>query len=110
MQTNKKNKMNKQTKLILGVGVVGVAAYLVWKSQQPKANQTGGVSQVPSCEQQCKEAVNAGTASNYNSCLSLCKEKTAATLNMPRYINTPRQFCPAGQIKNSDGKCVYRTR
>lgn len=33
--------MNKQTKLILGVGVVGVAAYLIWKSQQPKANATG---------------------------------------------------------------------
>ena len=45
--------MNKQTKLILGVGVVGVAAYLIWKSQQQKetflpehspvwANQTAG--------------------------------------------------------------------
>lgn len=33
--------MNKQTQMLLGVGVVGVAAYLIWKSQQPKANQTG---------------------------------------------------------------------
>ena len=29
--------MNKQTKMLVGVGLVGVAAYLLWKSQQPKA-------------------------------------------------------------------------
>lgn len=33
--------MTKKTQLIVGVGVVGVAAYLIWKSQQPKSNQTG---------------------------------------------------------------------
>jgi hypothetical protein len=33
--------MNKQTKMLLGVGAVGVAAYLIWKSQQPKANAGG---------------------------------------------------------------------
>ena len=33
--------MNKQTKMLLGVGVLGVAAYLIWKSQQEKSNQTG---------------------------------------------------------------------
>lgn len=33
--------MDKQTKMLLGVGVVGVAAYLIWKNQQPKANQIG---------------------------------------------------------------------
>jgi hypothetical protein len=29
--------MTKQTKMLVGVGLVGVAAYLLWKSQQPKA-------------------------------------------------------------------------
>jgi hypothetical protein len=32
--------MTKQTKMLVGVGLVGVAAYLLWKSQQPKATTT----------------------------------------------------------------------
>jgi len=35
--------MNKNQQLLLGVGVVGVAGYLYWKSKQPKANYGGGV-------------------------------------------------------------------
>jgi hypothetical protein len=35
-------KMTKQTKMLLGVGVVGVAAYLIWKqNQKPKQNFFG---------------------------------------------------------------------
>jgi len=30
-------KMTKQTKMLVGVSLVGVATYLIWKSQQPKA-------------------------------------------------------------------------
>jgi hypothetical protein len=32
--------MDKKTKMWLGVGVVGVGAYLLWKSKQPKATTT----------------------------------------------------------------------
>ena len=35
--------MNKNQQLLLGVGVVGVAGYLYWKSKQAKANYGGGV-------------------------------------------------------------------
>jgi len=35
--------MNKNQQLLLGVGVVGLAAFLYHKSKQPKANLAGGV-------------------------------------------------------------------
>jgi hypothetical protein len=35
--------MNKNQQLLLGVGVVGLAAFLYHKSRQPKANYGGGV-------------------------------------------------------------------
>lgn len=35
--------MNKNQQLLLGVGVVGLAAFLYHKSKQPKANYGGGV-------------------------------------------------------------------
>ena len=41
--------MDKKTQLLLGVGVVGVAAYLIWKNQQPKANQIGTRSRITKC-------------------------------------------------------------
>jgi hypothetical protein len=33
--------MNKQTKLLLGVGLVGVGAYMLWKKNQPKTAFAG---------------------------------------------------------------------
>jgi hypothetical protein len=33
--------MDKNTKMLLGVGAVAVIGYLVWKNNQPKANLTG---------------------------------------------------------------------
>lgn len=35
--------MNKQTKLILGVALVGVAGYMLWKQSSTTASLTGGV-------------------------------------------------------------------
>ena len=35
--------MTKQTKMLVGVGLIGVAAYLIWKSQQPKPTTTSFV-------------------------------------------------------------------
>lgn len=35
--------MNKQTKTLVMVGVVGVGAYLIWKQMKPKASFSGGV-------------------------------------------------------------------
>jgi hypothetical protein len=35
--------MTKQTKMLVGVGLLGVAAYLLYKSQQPKPTTTSFV-------------------------------------------------------------------
>jgi len=35
--------MTKQTKMLVGVGLVGVATYLLWKSSQPKVTTTSFV-------------------------------------------------------------------
>jgi hypothetical protein len=48
--------MNKQTKLLIGLGLVGIGGYLYWKSTQKKANLTKSVKPVkspvtPSCQQ-----------------------------------------------------------
>lgn len=79
--------MNKQTKMLLGLGVVGVAAYFIWKSQQPKANQIGGPKKVKipaidtaSCAYQCRNEskkrslyqIIIGTESNYDACVGSC--------------------------------------
>jgi hypothetical protein len=39
--------MDKKTKMWLGVGVVGVGAYLLWKSKQPKATTTTTTTTAP---------------------------------------------------------------
>ena len=33
--------MNKKTKMLLAIAVIGVAGYYYWKSKQPKANYAG---------------------------------------------------------------------
>jgi hypothetical protein len=48
--------MTKQTKILVGLGLVGVAAYLLYKSSQPKAtaNASGGKkSSIPNCTKGC---------------------------------------------------------
>jgi hypothetical protein len=36
--------MNKKTKMLLAVAVIGVAGYYYWKSKQPKGNYSGLMS------------------------------------------------------------------
>ena len=51
--------MTKQTKMLVGVGLLGVATYLLWKSSQPKAtaNASGKIlgkkSSIPNCSKGC---------------------------------------------------------
>jgi hypothetical protein len=55
--------MTNQTKMLLGLGVVGVAGYLYWKSTQPKAfaNQTGGAL---TASGKCKGKTKGGYVAN----------------------------------------------
>jgi hypothetical protein len=59
--------MDKKTKMILGVGVLGVAAYLIWKSQQPKntagllSTRTGAFSTEASKKCPCQNVKSTNT-------------------------------------------------
>ena len=70
--------MNKQTKTILGLAVLGVAGYLLWKNtQQPKKNVAGGPGGINyrcrACIDRC--LMNGGTSVNrcrYETCRTVC--------------------------------------
>ena len=72
--------MTKQTKMLVGVSLVGVATYLIWKSQQPKvtANASGKSGKTLggiSCNKGCKDGKCV-----WNGRVLDCKE---ATMNFP---------------------------
>ena len=73
--------MTKQTKILIGLGVVGVAGYLYWKSQPKKANLTSAKTG-PGRTCPCKSRVEEG---NYMIC-----DNVASGINgrCPKLVNS----------------------
>jgi DnaJ-class molecular chaperone len=78
--------MTKNTKILIGVGVVGVGAYLLWKSQQKKsfANLVAPTDFVKKC---CGHT--AMITRNGNDIYSCCNGKSVA----PASDNQPCEKC-----------------
>ena len=60
-------KLNKQTKMLLGLGVVALGGYLVWKQTQKKSfmGMDGCQSQFERCYSECDK--------NNSRCIELCR-------------------------------------
>ena len=93
--------MDKKTKLYIGIGLLGVGAYLYWKSTQPKANAIGSRTE-PKEVTACKRACSG--SSDYTACMGQCLTKSNSTLSKVSAIGNKTSssvLCPA--CKN--GKC-----
>ena len=80
--------MDKKTKMLLGVGILAVAGYLVWQSQQPKANAIGAKTEpkeVTACRRAC-----AGSSDNIN-CMGQCLDR--ATQNKQNVFANANGSC-----------------
>jgi len=64
--------MDNKTKILIGLGIVGVGGYLYWKSTQKKAN-VSGTKIIPNCNVQCTGS------SNFQVCLDTCQTVGATT-------------------------------
>jgi hypothetical protein len=95
--------MDKQTKLYIGIGLLGVGAYLYWKSQQPKANAIGAKTEpkeYTACRRACANSLD------YTACMGQCLDKSTSTLSKANATGnkispSTSVLCPA--CKN--GKC-----
>ena len=99
--------MNKNTKMILGVGAVAIVGYLVWKQMsQPKAafaNLTapggGGLGESPDSNKCCghtSKVANAESPSGFT--FTCCGGQSAPYSN-----GNPCSGCPGGKPKTGGG-------
>ena len=70
--------MDKKTKMLLGVGILAVAGYLVWKNNQPKANAIGAKTEpkeVTACRRACAGSLD------ITNCMGQCLDRANVFAN-----------------------------